>query len=209
MSGAESSRLLVLVSVSPRRRRLLTEAGFAHEALAPGIDDGELVPPHGVTPRHWTAALSYLKARAGRSRAPRDSEPGTVTLAADTIVVKGDRIIGQPRNRDDARRILATLSGSAHEVITGVTLLQGDRRLFFTDSARVQVGPLTDSMIAPYLDSDDWRGKAGAYNLLERIDAGWPITYHGDPTTIMGLPMSALTPLLRRLLGPSAQESIA
>lgn len=209
MIGADSIPPLVLVSVSPRRRRLLSEAGFTHHALAPGIDDAELLPPPSIAPRHWAAALSYLKARAGRRRAPRAREPGAVTLAADTIVVAQGRIIGQPRDRDDARRILAALSDSAHEVISAVTLLRGDRRWIFTDSAMVQVGLLSGSTIASYLDSNEWRGKAGAYNLLERIDAGWPITYEGDPTTIMGLPMAALIPRLRRLIDPSPPESLA
>lgn len=197
---------LALASVSPRRRLLLSDAGFAPKVCEPGIDDAQLKPPPGAPPHCWTAALAYLKARAARALAGVDAGASTLLLAADTVVVKQDAIIGQARDEADARRILRTLAGGRHRVITGVAILLGERRLLFADTADVTVGPLEDRLVEPYLASGQWRGKAGAYNLLERIEAGWPITYSGDPTTIMGLPMRRLTPILRDLLGRAHGE---
>lgn len=198
---------LVLASVSPRRRRLLQDAGFPHEVVSPCIDDGELTPAPGIDPRRWAMSLSYLKARSARRRMDAAFDARTVLLAADTVVVKAREIIGQPRDEADARRILARLSDGSHEVITGVTMLRGPRRWMFADSARVTVGELSAPLVEPYIASGEWRGKAGGYNLMERIDAGWPITFTGDPSTIMGLPMGLLTPRLRSM--PEAPSEAA
>lgn len=212
MGAAAISRCattLALASMSPRRRRLLEEAGFAHEAICPQIDDAELRPPPGVPPRCWVAALSHLKARAGRRFLAGEAIETTLVLGADTVVVKRGEILGQPRDEAEAERMLRTLSDGSHEVLSGVTLLLGDRRWILVDSAAVQVGPLGEALIGPYLASGDWRGKAGGYNLIERIEAGWPIVCQGDPTTVMGLPMRMLAPRLRALLGRPAPEDHA
>lgn len=71
--------------------------------------------------------------------------------------------------------------------------------MLFEDSTIVSMGMPSDSELGAYLDSGSWKGKAGGYNLSERIDAGWPIEFEGDPTTVMGLPMRRLIPLLEEL----------
>jgi septum formation protein len=191
---------LVLASRSPRRRLLLRQHGFEHEAVHPGIDDGAL-EPGAVSPREWVAASAYLKARAG-AELLEGEEPRTV-LGADTVCVQDGAVIGQPRDEADARRMLGVFENREHEVITGVALLdwrRGERRRhLLVDRARVRVGAIGRDRTEVYLASGEWRGKAGAYNLSERLEAGWPITFEGDPGTIMGLPMSALEPVLRRL----------
>jgi len=197
--SAQPARRLWLASASPRRRLLLEEAGFTFEVLPAGVDDAPLRIPKGVTPEQWTAALAVLKARAARDRLPAQARDAVV-LGADTTVVKGDEVIGQPTDEDDARRTLGLLSDGTHDVVSGVALLCGDRRRAFADTARVTVGPLEPGAVDRYVKSGQWRGKAGAYNLAERLDDGWPITYEGDPGTIMGLPMQRLAPLLREML---------
>lgn len=191
---------LLLASTSPRRRELLAEAGVSHVARSPGVDDADL-RPGDVSPAQWVAALSYLKARAG-IEASADIEPGVV-LAADTICVLGDRIIGQPRDAADAQAIIRSFEGCAHEVMTGVTILdaRSGARDLFVDRATVWVGEIGDESIETYIASGEWKGKAGAYNLTERLAAGWPIRFEGDPTTIVGLPMRRL---LQRLAGRAA-----
>jgi septum formation protein len=123
-----------------------------------------------------------------------------LVLAADTIVERQGEIIGQPRDADDARRILFVLRDVRHAVITAVALLDlgTDECILFADTAHVEVGHIADEQIEEYIAGGAWRGKAGAYNLSERLEAGWPIRYEGDPGTIMGLPMRRLAPLLRR-----------
>lgn len=186
---------LVLASSSPRRHQLLLDAGFAHTVISPAINDAQLCIPPNVPPHHWACTLAYLKARSASDRAP----PGSVILAADTIVLKDGDVLGQPRDEHDARRILRALSGGTHGVITGVALLTRDQRILFSDSATVSVGELTDRMIEPYLASGSWKGKAGAYNLAERLAENWPIACEGDPATVMGLPIARLATMLPRL----------
>jgi len=200
---------LLLTSRSPRRRDLLREAGIPHEADHPGVEDSELEPGH-VSPEAWVAALSYLKAMAGLSKAASTAPAWNScwALGADTACVKDGSLIGTPRDIHEARQMLRTFRNGTHKVVTGVALVHpatGVRRIF-ADSAMVSWGSVSDAQIEDYLRTDAWRGKAGAYNLRERIDAGWPVTYEGDPTTVMGLPMRRLRTELARL-GLLAKEA--
>lgn len=208
---------LWLASRSPRRASLLREAGIHPRIMPPDFDDGVL--RHGeAPPEWWVMSLAYLKARrvadllaeaeqrsveqAWVERASVPAEPvtaaegrTTVVLGADTVCAVGRSILGQPRDADDARRMLRLMRGREHRTVTGVCLLPLKRcgwRLIVFDAAIVRVGEISDEQIEDYIASNDWRGKAGAYNLSERIAAGWPITCVGDPTTVMGLPMQRL-----------------
>lgn len=206
--GSDATGPVVLASTSPRRRDLLAGAGLGPDrviVLDPGLDDAELVPGD-VAPNIMAMSLAYLKARAARSRAMSLGVglANALYLAADTIVVKrlpnrGDRQLGKPADEADARAMLSLLAAGSHRVVTGVALLKGDLRAMFTDSATVCVGPLDDELIGGYVASGQWRGKAGGYNLAERVAAGWPIAASGDPATVMGLPIVALSPLIARL----------
>ncbi|MDQ7013999.1 MAG: Maf family protein [Planctomycetota bacterium] len=198
---------LLLASSSPRRRLLLEEAGFDFVAWSPGIDDGELVPGE-VTPEQWVAALAFLKASAGVGLLPAiepafaaDPTGHWLVLGADTLVDQEGELLGQPRDIEQARTTIQTLAGNTHQVHTGVALLdpRTRRRHIFVDSATVAVGEISDADREAYLETGHWQGKAGAYNLHERLDAGWPITYEGDPTTIVGLPMSRLLALFEHM----------
>ena len=186
---------VLLASQSPRRRKLLDDHGIEHGAISSGVDDGVLMRG-GVTPSEWVAALAYFKAAAARERVmPAEYQPGEVViLGADTVVRKADRVIGQPSDEADAERIIRTLQNGEHDVLTGVAFVDAasGKRDMWVDRARVRVGEIGDDRIAAYLASGAWRGKAGAYNLSERIADGWPIEYDGDPGTIMGLPMRRL-----------------
>lgn len=187
---------VLLASQSPRRRRMLTEHGIEHSAIVTGLDDGALIRG-GVTPGEWVASLAYFKAAAAHERMSRtEYTPGElIILGADTVVRKGDRVIGQPTDAADAERIIRMLSNGRHEVLTGVAFIDAatGRRDMWVDKANVRVGDIGDERIAAYIASTDWKGKAGAYNLSERLEEGWPIEFEGDPATIMGLPMQRLT----------------
>ncbi|MGD9690561.1 MAG: nucleoside triphosphate pyrophosphatase [Phycisphaerales bacterium] len=198
---------LLLASQSPRRRELLAAADIAFKLAPPEwlVDDTDL-HAGSVQPRHWAAALAYLKAAGTARKIERAADPsGTprhpwVILGADTVVVRDHELFGKARDADDARRIIRALSAGEHEVITGVCLLDacsGARRLF-SDTTIVHVGTIPDAEVDAYVASGRWAGKAGAYNLEDRRAAGWPITCIGDPTTVVGLPMVRLLPLLAR-----------
>ncbi len=204
---------LYLASASPRRKLLLEEHGFRPVVIRSGVDDADL-RPGDAGPDEWTTALAYLKAAAGRRCLAREAglPPDGLVLGADTVVVKNGTVIGQPRNRDDARRIIEMLEDGEHRVVTGVALLAPgfprhaggagrEARLLLSDVAHVRVGTIGRRRIDDYLETGDWRGKAGAYNLSERIADGWSIECRGDPATVMGLPMRRLSPHLRGLMG--------
>jgi septum formation protein len=200
-----------LASRSPRRRLLLGDYGIEHQVVGDPIDDG-LLAPGQVSPAGWVAALAYLKAAAALRRLPPGDPPApgeAIILGADTVVLKDGRLIGQPRDTHEARAILHALRAGRHDVLTGVSLIDvaTRRREFFVDRAAVHVGLLSDDTIDDYVRSGDWRGKAGAYNLAERLAAGWPIDFEGDPTTIMGLPMATLPGRLERFSRACAETA--
>jgi len=188
--------MILLASQSPRRLQLLQESQLPCRVIESGVDDSQLAPPP-VSPERWAMALAYLKARAALERAA-PLPAGSTVLGADTVVAKDGRIIGQPRDARGARQIIDALRGGSHRVVTGVALVDapGSRRIF-VDTATVTFGPIPDAALDAYIDSGQWRGKAGGYNLFERTQAGWPLSVEGDPSTVVGLPIR----LLLRVLG--------
>jgi septum formation protein len=198
---------LVLASRSPRRRSLLTEHGIEHESIHPGFDDGSLSPGN-VTPEQWVAALAYLKAWAGAQSLGEESS--RLLLGADTACLMDGQMIGTPSDAAEAERMIRGFMERDHEVLTGVALVEVSpagrvlSRHLFVDRATVNWGRVSEGQIRDYIASGAWAGKAGAYNLRERLEAGWPIRYDGDPSTIMGLPMKALIRSLGRLSAPAS-----
>jgi septum formation protein len=188
---------IVLASKSPRRLQLLKEAGWdVHVRPAP-LDDG-LLKPGQSTPRHWTMALAWLKARAV-AQLP-DTQAGELVLGADTVCVVDNAIIGQPKDRAQARSMLRAMRNRTHQVWTGMCLLGvGGRRRMGAAVAHVHLGDLDDRAIETYLDSGQWQGKAGAYNLNDRIEAQWPLRCEGEPETVMGLSLLLFERLLQEV----------
>lgn len=188
---------LHLASASPRRRELLRAQGFEH-TWAPAPFDDSTLRPGEVDAAQWVAALALMKAHSAMCAVG----DGRIVLGADTVVEVDGRIVGQARSEREAEEIIRELSDREHGVLTGVALAR-DGGVFdvFVDESVVRVGAVPESEIRSYVSSGAWRGKAGAYNLSERIGAGWPIECFGDPTSVMGLPMERLAPLLRAALG--------
>ena len=185
---------IVLASRSPRRRQLLEEARWPVRIEVPDVDDGLL--DCGETPAdEWVSALAVFKATATAIMLEErgDLEPCTI-LGADTVCVLDGSVIGQPPDRAAARAMLESFVGVPHDVLTGVCLIDhpGGERTVFVDRSVVRWGTLDSDVIEAYLDTEQWRGKAGAYNLADRVADGWPIECEGDPTTVMGLPMRRL-----------------
>ncbi len=201
-TGKELPFRVLLASKSARRRSLLTEQGINHDVISSGMDDS-MLRPGKVSPEQWVAALAYLKAWAAAST--RTLKPDELLIGADTLCVQDDQLIGQPADAEDARRSILAMQDRDHAVVTGVALITRNWRWIFVDRAEVTVGHIGNARIDDYIDSGLWQGKAGAYNLTERLEAGWPLTFKGDPTTIVGLPMRQLLPLLSTL-GVRPQE---
>jgi septum formation protein len=194
---------LVLASGSPRRRTLLRGAGYEPEVFESDIDDARLLRGR-VGPEAFVMALAWFKARRVLDRfADRLADGDALLVAADTICVHGDALLGKPRDADEARSMLRGMRGVDHRVVTGVAALplpfgRGER-LIFVDVSTVALGELDDDEIDRYVASGAWQGKAGGYNYAERVAAGWPVRCEGDPTGVMGLPMRRVLPLLASL----------
>ena len=205
-------RRLLLASRSPRRALLLQEAGYTFTRFDPPFADPadpNLAGDHPADGRGRAQSLARAKAM---SVPPRMIEPGAVLLTADTIGIDPQgQLIGTPESPAEAMTMLRRLLGRSHQIATGLTLRDHDGQTAdLTDVATVHLGEVVGSDLEKYVDAGGWRGKAGGYNLADRLDAGWPIRVDGDPSTVMGLPMVKLTPLLKRWgVTPSAALSSA
>ena len=186
---------VVLASSSPRRRSMFEQIGVRHAVLPASVDDGELIPGE-VDPSEWVAALAYLKAASSAKLFVSDPKVehklNTVVIGADTVCVHDGRIMGQPSDRSEAHAMIVAMSDAEHEVLTGIAIVDPitGRRELFIDRSLVRVGTIPEQEIIVYLDSGQWQGKAGAYNITERLAAGWPIDFQGDETSIVGIPMT-------------------
>ena len=185
---------------------MLEEAGIAFD-VAEGVDDGGLLPG-SADAEHWVAALAFLKAWS----VAKELDDHAVVLGADTVCASDGSLLGKPTDADEARSMLSSFVGCTHQVLTGVALVTpSGRRELIVDAADVTWGDVAEHEIERYIDSGDWRGKAGAYNLSERQADGWPIECIGDTATVMGLPMNTLTDRIDAWLacGVDPTESVA
>ena len=174
---------LILASQSPRRKQLLEWAAIECTVIVSEAD--ETYPP-GLPPEEIPVYIAGKKADAVRSRVTDKS----IVLAADTIVVLGNTLIGKPADRDDAIDILSALSGNRHRVITGVVLRQGSTEISFSDSTDVWFHELTKEQIEYYVDHYAPYDKAGAYAIQEWIGVVGIRCIQGDFYNVMGLPVS-------------------
>ena len=178
---------LILASASPRRKELLSLFGVPFVIRAADIDETmDLTQPAAQE----VARVSRLKALA----VPR--QPEDVVIAADTIVVCEGRVLGKPRDEEDAVSMLRLLSGRDHQVMTGCTVLSGDRIETFTEVTDLHFRDLQESEIERYVASGEPMDKAGAYG----IQGGAALFCQrmvGDYYNVMGLPVCRLGEALR------------
>jgi septum formation protein len=183
---------LILASASPRRKQLLEWAEIEFRVV---VSDAAETYPAGLPPAQIAQHIALKKAMAVKAVAEDDS----VILAADTIVVLGDEIIGKPADRADAVAILSKLSGQTHSVITGVVLMQGDKTVSFADITGVSFHNLSPQQIGFYVDKYQPYDKAGAYAIQEWIGVTGIKSINGDFYNVMGLPVSRVVQALRDL----------
>jgi len=178
------SELLVLASASPRRKRLLEEAGFRVRCVVSGaveLEDDSAVP----------SALA-LENAARKAQIVAAHFPDYTVIAADTVVAMDGRFFGKPADMEDAFRMLAELSGKSHEVVTGVAIHSpGGARNEFFESSRVTFRPLGPDEIRAYIASINPLDKAGSYAAQD--DGGRIISrIEGSVTNVIGLPLERL-----------------
>lgn len=180
----------ILASASPRRRLLLTEAGYRFEVDPSAID--EPPPAPGTPVADYVALLAWKKARAVALRRKHG-----LILAADTACAVAGEILNKPADRDDAERMIRLQEGRDTEVVTGICLYRADRGEWVgaVESSVVRFRPLSDEERDGYLDSGRWEGKAGAYGVQD--DDPWIAIPSGSWSNVVGLPMERLGALLR------------
>lgn len=182
---------IILASQSPRRKQLLEWAEVPFEVMVKETDE---TFPGGLKVEEAAIHIARQKALAVQSFAPA----GSIILAADTIVVLKGRIIGKPRNREEAIRILTDLSGQKHIVITGVVICQGKKEIAFADATDVYFHELTKEQIEFYVDKYQPYDKAGAYAIQEWIGVVGIKSVTGDFYNVMGLPVSRVVKELNK-----------
>ncbi|MGB3008610.1 MAG: Maf family protein [Chitinophagaceae bacterium] len=174
---------IILASQSPRRKQLLEWAEVPFEIVVKETD--EKFPP-GITPAEVAIYIARNKAIAVQELRSKDE----IILAADTIVVLGENIIGKPVHREDAVSILLALSGEIHQVITAVVIRKGEMEIAFADTTEVEFHQLSVSEIEFYVDKYKPYDKAGAYAIQEWIGVVGIKSINGDFYNVMGLPVS-------------------
>ncbi len=181
--------MLILASASPRRRELLglIAAGFT-------VDVSEVPEnlPDDIDPAAAVEELSLRKALAVAAR----HGPADTVIGSDTVVVLDGKILGKPGGREDAARMLRSLAGRAHEVLTGVAVLRGSDRAVFHSSARVFFAPMKEEEISAYLDTGEPFDKAGAYG-IQGYGARYIERVEGDYSAVVGLPVHMLYRVMR------------
>lgn len=175
-----SGHRLILASQSPRRRELLTIAGFDFVVRSRPVAE---VRAPGESPVDYVKRLAKQKAEAARES---DDE---IVLGADTVVVIGDRVLEKPTDADDARAMLRMLSGRAHVVITGICLLHPGGAIIDQESTRVYFVELSDSEIDAYVASGEPMDKAGAY-AIQGLASKFVDRIEGCYFNVMGLPLA-------------------
>ena len=188
---------LILASASPRRQELLKLFGVPFTVRVADID--ETMDP-AAAPFDEVARVSRLKAQA----IPRQADD--IVIAADTIVVCEGRVLGKPRSEEEAFSMLRLLSGRDHQVMTGCTVLAGDRAETFTEVTDLHFRDLSDKEIARYVASKEPMDKAGAYG-IQGGAALFCTHMVGDYYNVMGLPVCRVYQVLKTM-APELMEEI-
>jgi len=183
---------IILASQSPRRKQLLEWAEIPFEVIVKETDE---MFPAGLKPNETAIYIARQKAIAVQG----EVNSGAIILAADTIVVLNERIIGKPKDREGAIDILSDLSGQKHVVITGVVIKKGEREISFADSTDVQFHELSQEQIEFYVDKYRPYDKAGAYAIQEWIGVVGIKSVSGDFYNVMGLPVSRVVKELEKM----------
>jgi septum formation protein len=182
---------IILASQSPRRKQLLEWAEIPFEIVVKSTDEHY---PFGLEPEEIAVYIARNKALAVK----KEIQAGKTILAADTIVVLGEAIIGKPVHKEEAISILLALSGQKHTVITGIVLMKDEKEVSFADITEVEFHDISLEQIEFYVDKYKPYDKAGAYAIQEWIGVVGIKSIIGDFYNVMGLPVSRVVQALNK-----------
>lgn len=188
---------IILASQSPRRKQLLQWAEVPFDVL---VSDADESYPPGLPAEDVAVFIAKNKAVAVNGLLQESNDGSKIIIAADTIVVLKDEIIGKPKDREDAIAILKKLSGQKHKVITGVVILSREKEIAFADVTEVAFHELTDEQLSSYVDKYQPYDKAGAYAIQEWIGVVGIKSISGDFYNVMGLPVSRVVQELQKFV---------
>lgn len=180
---------LILASGSPRRRAFLENMGISFKVVTPDIDESV---KEGESPDVYVKRMAVSKAAAVAL-----NNPELPVLAADTIVVCRDEILGKPKDREDAKRILRTLSGRTHQVMTGVCIRSGEKERTILEVTDVTFAELSERLIETYVASGECDDKSGAY-AVQGIGAMFIKRVSGSVSSVVGLPVCNVREILEQ-----------
>jgi septum formation protein len=183
---------IILASQSPRRKQLLEWAEVSFDIIVKETDE---TYPENLSIDEIAVHIARNKALAIKSTVDHNIP----ILAADTIVVLQGCIIGKPKDREDAVKILSSLSGKQHQVVTGVVILHSENEIAFAETTEVLFHELSLAQIEFYVDNYKPYDKAGAYAIQEWIGVVGIKTINGDFYNVMGLPVSRVVQALQNL----------
>ena len=191
---------LILASKSPRRREILSSLGLKFSIFAPDCDESSSI----TDPRLLVKALAERKAEAARNllRESGQLTPDTLIIASDTVVAYHGGILGKPKDKADATRMLKELSAKTSEVHSGIALLYGDGMRSATESTVVHFAEIPAEDIRRYVDSGEPMDKAGAY-AIQGLASQWITGIDGDYFNVVGFPIHRFAVLLKDLTGRS------
>lgn len=185
---------IILASASPRRRELLAQLGYAFEIIPSQALEEEVA---GESPQQHVMRLSRDKAC---EISTRDKIEGRWVIGSDTVVLRDNEILGKPQNDEDAARMLRSLSGRSHEVLSGYAVLDratGEQRLGVV-ATQVYFRALTEAEISGYIASKEPADKAGAY-AIQGLGAFMVSRIEGSYSNVVGLPLCELVQALEEL----------
>src|SRR5699024_6144561 len=177
------SNHLILASSSPRRQALLKQVNIPFTVRKTDVDESQITTNDPV---EKVKQLSMLKGKATSLLDDRE-----VILSADTVVSFDHQILEKPKDKQDAHRMLSLLSGSVHEVFTGVTIRSAEKEITFAQETEVEFWSLTESEIEEYISSGEPFDKAGAYG-IQGLGAMLVKKINGDYFNVLGLPISGV-----------------
>lgn len=182
---------IILASGSPRRREILTNMGFDVEVVPSAK---ETMPEEKLSPEDTVQFLAVEKGAHAKENYPDD-----VVVSADTVVVFGDEIMGKPKDREDAERMLKALSGGTHRVLTGYGIFYKGKSFSRVVSTEVEFYELTQKEIDWYLDTGEAFDKAGSYG-VQGLGAYFVKGIVGDYLNVVGFPLSDFCHMLKKVL---------
>jgi septum formation protein len=179
---------VILASGSPQRRAILAQLGVAFTVVVPNVEELAAGEPEALVVEN--------------ARRKATAVAGELVLGVDTVVALDGHVYGKPADRDAAATTLRRLGGQRHRVLSGLCVVDGVDVRTSVAVTTVEFRPLSEPVLAWYLDTEEWRGRAGGYAIQGR-GAALVASIEGDYLNVVGLPVARLLDLLPSLIFPA------